>query len=47
MKYLLIALLLTACAEPSILRGSGVPAETPAGYSKLCIEHPELASCPK
>ena len=44
---LLSSLLLAGCTEPSILRGSGELATPPAGYSKLCVEHPELASCPK
>jgi len=46
MKYLLILLLLCSCAiPPETLKGSGIPADAPDGYIKLCREHPETAAC--
>ncbi len=47
MKYLVL-ILLAGCANDSpILKGSGVPADAPAGYVKLCSEYPKSAPCPK
>lgn len=46
MKYLLL-LLLAGCTTPELAKGSGRPAEAPPGYVKMCLEHPELAVCPK
>lgn len=47
MKYILILVLLGGCAQHELLKGSGRPAEPPGGYTKLCREHPEVASCPQ
>jgi len=43
---LCLSALLSACGGPQLLKGSGVEAPPLAGYTKLCAEHPELASCP-
>jgi hypothetical protein len=46
MKYILILSLLCSCAlPPERLQGSGIPADAPAGYEKLCRGHPETAAC--
>lgn len=46
MKLLLLALLLSACTHnPSILRGSGTPADAPYGYTVGCQNNPDAVAC--
>lgn len=46
MKPLLIILLLSACTHtPSILRGSGTPADAPYGYTVGCQNNPDAVAC--
>lgn len=47
MWRLIPLILLYACAQPSTLRGSGVEAVPPFGYSKLCADQPQAPECPE
>lgn len=40
-----LALQLGGCAQPSLLRGSGVPAPAPYGYTVGCAENPDFVGC--
>ena len=42
---LLLILLLNACAQPSVMRGSGVPTDPPIGYTIGCINNPQAVAC--
>ena len=46
MKRILVLVLLAGCAlPPETLKGSGVEADPPKAYVKLCAEQPTLAVC--